>query len=144
LLSLGKLILGTCLIGFGCWRAAVWAFGPDESLFFAYKVKAKHAAETVAALKEYEGGQRDLKRGNRTPEEQAQERERLDHELAQALEEQPQRDRERYRVERWMELPLVLVCFALGPGFLWAGKRGVRWPTLRWAKPAAAPDRGRN
>jgi hypothetical protein len=136
------LILGACLIAFGCWRAFVWAFGPNESLFFAHKVKAKHAAELAAAQKQHEKGLRELKRGNRTPEEQAREHERLDRELAQALEEQPQRDLERYRVERWMELPLVLFSFALGPGLLWAGKGGVRWPKLRQTEPGPAPDRG--
>ena len=143
LLSLGKLILGAGLIAFGCWRAFVWAFGPDDSLVFAYKVKAKHAAEQVAAQKEYEKGLRELKRRNRTPEEQAQERDKLDRELAKTLEEQPQRDQERYRGERWMELPLVLFSFVLGPGLLWAGKAGVRWPKRRRAEPGAAPDPAR-
>jgi len=143
LLSLGKLILGACLIAFGCWRAVVWAIGPDESLFFAYKVKAKQAAEQAAAQKQHEKGLRELKRGNRTPEEQAREHERLDRELAQAREEQPQRDQDRYRGERWMELPLVLFSFALGLGLLWAGKGGIRWPKPRRAEPVGAPDTGR-
>jgi hypothetical protein len=142
-LSLGKLILGLCLIAFGCWRAFVWAWGPDESLFFAHKVKAKRAAEQVAAQKQHERALRELKRADQTPEDQARERDRLDRELAQAREEQPQRDRERYRVERWMELPLVLFSFALGPGLLWAGKSGVRWPRRRPAEPGAAADRPR-
>src|SRR5205814_732397 len=81
---------------------------------------------------------RGLKRGDRTPEEQARERARRDRELAQALEERPQPDQERYRAERWMALPLVLFSFALGPGLLWAGKDGVRWPKQRTAEPGAA------
>ena len=142
LLSLGKLILGASLIAFGCWRAFVWAFGPDESLFFAYRVKAWSAAEQVAAQKQHEKGLQDLKRGSRKPEELARERERLARELAQAIEEQPQREKQRYRVERWMELPLMLFSFALGPGLFWGGKRGIRWPKLRHAEPDAAADGG--
>ena len=138
LLALGKLILGACLIAFGCWRAFVWAFGPDESLFFAYKVKARGAAEQVAAQKQHEKGLRELKRGGRTPEEQVRERARLDRELAKTQEEQPQRDHEGYRVERWMELPLVLFSFALGPGLLWAGKGGARWHKLKQAAPGTS------
>ena len=143
LLSLGKLILGACLIAFGCWRAFIWAFGPDESLVFAYKVKARGAAEQVSAQKQHEKGLRELKRGGRTPEEQTRERERLDRELARTLEEQPRRVQEGYRAERWMELPLVMFSFALGPGLLWAGKGGVRWPKLQQAEPGAAAGRGR-
>lgn len=59
LLSLGKLFLGVCLIAFGCWRAFVWAFGPDESLLFASRVTAKHAADEADALKQYAKGLRD-------------------------------------------------------------------------------------
>lgn len=132
LLSLGKLILGFCLIAFGCWRAFVFAFGPDESLFFASKVTGMHATEEAAALKKYAKGVRELKLGKRTPEERAKELDKLERELAQSLEEQPQRDQKAYRVQRWMELLLVLFSFTFGPGLLWAGKNGVRWPKLRW------------
>jgi hypothetical protein len=142
LLSLGKLILGFCLIAFGCWRAIVWAFGPDESLFFASRVTAKHAAEEAEALKQYAKGLRELKRGNRTPEERAQDLDKLDRELTKSLEEQPQRDQKGYRMQRWMELLLVLFSFTFGPGLLWAGKDGVRWPKLRRAEPGAAADGG--
>lgn len=141
LVSLGKLILGAGLIAFGCWRAFVGAFGPDESLFFASKVKARGVTEQVAARKQHEKGLRELKRAGRTPEEQKRDRKGLDRELARMLEGQPERDRERYRVERWMELPLVLFSFALGPGLLWAGKGGIRWPKLGQAVPGTAPDR---
>ena len=136
LLSLGKLFLGVCLIAFGCWRAFVWAFGPDESLLFASRVTAKHAAEEAGALKQYAKGLRELKRGNRTPEERAQDLDKLDRELNKSLEEQPQRDQKGYRVQRWMELPLVLSSFTFGPGLLWAGKDGIRWPKLRRAAPS--------
>ena len=131
LLSLGKLFVGACLIAFGCWRAFVWAVGPDESLFLASRVKAQHAADERAAQKRHEEGVRELKRARQTPEDQARERERLDRELAKSLEQQPQRDKEMYRVERWMELPLIVFAFAFGPGFLWVGKSGVRWPKFK-------------
>ena len=131
LLALGKLILGACLIAFGCWRAFVWAFGADDSLLFAYKVKAKIATEQVAAQKLHDKGLRELKRRSRTPDEQTREREKLDSELAKAQEEQPQREHEMYRVERWMELALVLLSFTLGPGLFWAGKVGEHWPKLK-------------
>ena len=131
LLSLGKLFLGACLIAFGCWRALVWAVGPDESLFLAFRVKTQHAADERAAQKRHEVGVRELKRERQTPEDQTLEREKLDRQLAKTLEEQPQRDKEMYRVERWMELPLIVFAFAFGPGSLWSGKRGVRWPKLK-------------
>src|SRR5205085_574975 len=112
---------------FGTWRACVWAFGSDESLFFAYRVESKRAADQAAAQKRHDKGLRELIRSRRAPEELARERERLDRELAEELEQQPQRDRERYRAERWMELTFVLFCVAVGPGFLWAGRCLIRW-----------------
>jgi hypothetical protein len=135
LLSLGKLTFGVCLIAFGCWRAFVFAFGPDESLFFAYKVKARRVAEETAALKQHQKGLRELSRSRGSPEEQARERDRLDRELARTLDEQPERDREGYRVQRWAELLFLLLAVVLGPGLLLAGMRGIRWPKCREEKP---------
>lgn len=134
--ALGKLLFGIALIAFGCWRAFVWAFGPDESLFFASRVSAKHAIEEAESLKKYAKGVRELKLSKRTPEEQAQELEKLERELATAMEKQAERVQKGYRMERSMELLLVLISFTFGPGLVWGGKDGVRWPRLRWVKPA--------
>ncbi len=101
-----------------------------------------HAAEEAEALKKYAKGLRDLKLSNRTPEERAQDLDKLDRELTKSLEEQPQRAQKGYRTQRWMELALVLFSFTFGPGLLWAGKDGVRWPKLRRAEPGAAADGG--
>jgi hypothetical protein len=125
LVLFGNLLLGIGVIAFGCWRAFVWAFGPDESLFFAYRVEAKQAAEKASAQKLYDQGLRDLKRAKQTPEEQARERESLDRELAQTMAELLQHGREAYRVERWMELSVVAVSFIVGSSL---GRQG--WPLL--------------
>lgn len=129
--SLAKLLAGFCLIAFGCWRALVMAVGPDESLWRAPRVKAQHAAEERAAQKRHEQGVRDLKRERQPPEDQTRQREMLDRELATSIAAQPERDKAMYQVERWMELPLIVLVFTLGPGLLWAGKNGVRWPKLK-------------
>lgn len=135
LVSFGNLLLGIGIIAFGCWRAFVWAFGPDESLLFAYRAEAKQAAEKAAAQKQYDKGLRDLKRAKQSPEEQARERERLDRELAQTMEDLAQHGREAYRVERWMELSLVAVSFIIGS--VWVGKGGLRMRKARRAKSSA-------
>lgn len=128
LLSLGKLIFGIALIALGCWRAYVFAFGADESLFFASKISATQAIEESKALQKYAKSVRDLKQNKQTEEEWAQELDRLERELKQSLNDQPQKVQKGYRVQRWMELLLVLISFTFGPGFIRAGKNGIRWP----------------
>ncbi len=85
-----------------------WAFGPDESLFFASRVTGQHHAEEAKALMEHAQGLKERKRGNRTAEERAQDLDKPDREWAKSLDEQLQRDRNGYRMQRWMEPPLVL------------------------------------
>ena len=137
--TLSKLLLGVLLVGFGCWRLWVWAFGPDEALFFAYKVKATSAAEQARFMMDYDRRLREL---NRNPEEAAGRADELRQELERELEAQAKRDGERYRGERRMELFLVAFCLALGPGLVWSGS-GVLWRArAASAQPGAAPGRG--
>ena len=137
--TLSKLLLGVLLVGFGCWRLWVWAFGPDEALFFAYKVKATSAAEQARFMMDYDRRLREL---NRNPEEAAGRADELRQELERELEAQVKRDGERYRGERRMELFLVAFCLALGPGLVWSGN-GALWRTrAASAVPGPAPGRG--
>lgn len=139
LVSLGKLILGAGLIAFGCWRAVVGLFGPDDALLSAHKVRTRHEADVKAAEKQYEKGLRELKRRKATPKEKLREQERLGRELEATREAQPERDQAGYQAERWMELCWVLMAIALGPSLVWSGKSGVRWPKRGRPVPPSQP-----
>ena len=121
-----KVTFGAALVLFGCWRLWVWAFGPDESLFFAYKVKAKGAAEQAEFWKQYSIKLRDLRKSDDNPVQASQQIEQLQRDLERETEQQAERDRSRYRGERWMEWFLIVFSFAMGPGLIGSG-RGVLW-----------------
>jgi hypothetical protein len=64
---LAKVTFGVALVMCGCWRLSVWAFGPDESLFFAFKVKAKSAKEQAEFWKQYSTKVRELRKSDEDP-----------------------------------------------------------------------------
>lgn len=124
--TLVKVLAGLLLIGFGCWRVWVFAFGNDESLLFGYRVRTARVAEQTKLMREHNQKMRTLERTVRDVRLRADQSEELQRELTARMGEQAEKDRRGYQMERWFELLVVLLVIVVSPGLVSSG-RGVLW-----------------
>jgi hypothetical protein len=124
--TLVKVVCGIAIIAFGIWRAWVFAFGPDESLFFAYRVKNDRIREMDKANKEFLQAMTKLKREIPDNGERADKAQELFKTLEDKKAERKERDSKAYRIERWMELLFIVFAASFGTAGVASG-HGVLW-----------------
>src|SRR5205823_5234537 len=91
-----------------------------------HRVKAKSAKEQAEFWNQYSKKLRESRKGDGVPVQASEHVDRLKYELVREAEQQTERDRNRYRRERWAEWLLIFFSFAMGPGLIGTG-RGVLW-----------------